>query len=273
MAVTIGHASIDENGRGRNGAAGDQTGREVCTRPYYVKPWIAVYRPKSSIIADRMAHAMEQACANDNIGYDMNQRTTLFALAQAANWNLSKVKTKCETDCSALVAVCANAAGLPISKDMYTGNERACLMGTGQFTEYTDSSHIASDMYLKRGDVLLAPSHTAIVLTNGSGVAGGVTPTTFPTSKKKVTAENSATEFKESLAGTYKVTTKTDPLSLRTGAGEKFAKLASLPKGTKVKNYGYFSNAGGVKWLYVQATVNGVQYTGFCSKTYLTKVK
>lgn len=271
MAVTIGHASIDENGRGRNGAAGDQTGREVCTRPYYVKPWIAVYRPKSALIADRMATAMEQACANDNIGYDMNQRTTLFALAQAANWNLSKIKTKCETDCSALVAVCANAAGLPISKDMYTGNERACLMGTGQFTEYTDSSHIASDTYLKRGDVLLAPSHTAIVLTNGSAM--GVAVTTNPAPIKKTTASNTATGYKESLAGTYKVTTKTDPLSLRSGAGEKYSRLVSLPKGSKVRNYGYYSTVGGVKWLYVQATVNGVQYTGFCSKTYLTKMK
>ena len=30
MSVTIGHASIDENGKAYNGAAGDQTAKEVC---------------------------------------------------------------------------------------------------------------------------------------------------------------------------------------------------------------------------------------------------
>ena len=35
MAVKIGHASIDENGRAQGGKAGDQTGKEVCTRNWY----------------------------------------------------------------------------------------------------------------------------------------------------------------------------------------------------------------------------------------------
>ena len=82
MAVKIGHASIDENGRASGGATGDQTGKEVCTRTWYNKGWICVIRPKRKAIAEKIARAMEQACANNNIGYDQYQRTTLFHQAQ-----------------------------------------------------------------------------------------------------------------------------------------------------------------------------------------------
>jgi hypothetical protein len=168
MAVRIGHASIDENGKASGGAAGDQTGKEVCTRDWYNKPWIAVIRPKDSTVAEKIATAMEAACANDNIGYDQSQRTTLFTLAKAANWNIAGIKTKCETDCSALVAVCVNAAGISVSKDIYTGNEKAALQNTGKFTVLTGSEYIAKSDNLKRGDILLASGHTAVVLSNGS---------------------------------------------------------------------------------------------------------
>ena len=48
MAVKIGHASIDENKKIKGGAAGDQTGGEVCIRKWYNKPWEFVLRPKSA---------------------------------------------------------------------------------------------------------------------------------------------------------------------------------------------------------------------------------
>jgi peptidoglycan hydrolase-like protein with peptidoglycan-binding domain len=168
MAVKIGHASIDENGRVCNGNAGDQTGKEVCTRNWYNKPWTSVIRPKDIVIADKIAKAMEQACANNNIGYDQNQRTTLFTQAKANNWNLSKISVKCETDCSALVAVCVNAAGIHISKDIYTGNQLQALKSTGKFNIYTSSDYTSSDTKLRRGDILLSSGHTAIVLSSGS---------------------------------------------------------------------------------------------------------
>ena len=40
MAVRIGHASIDENGKAAGGAGGDQNGREVLVRQWYEKPWL-----------------------------------------------------------------------------------------------------------------------------------------------------------------------------------------------------------------------------------------
>lgn len=171
MAVKIGHASIDENGRINSGSAGDQTTKEVCTRNWYSKPWAAVIRPKDSSVAEKIAKAMEQACANDNIGYDQHQRTTLYARAKEAGWDLSKITSKCECDCSSLVAVCVNAAGISVSKDIYTGNQKAALIGTGAFEVLTESKYIGSSASLKRGDILLGDGHTAIVLSGSSGAA------------------------------------------------------------------------------------------------------
>ena len=167
MTVKIGHASIDENNTAKGGNAGDQTLKEVCTRSWYNKPWTSVIRPKDSTVAEKIAKAMEQACANDKIGYDQNQRTTLFTQAKAVNWDLSKITTACECDCSSLVAVCVNAAGIAVSKDIYTGNEKTALANTGAFTVLTDSKYISKSDNLKRGDILLGSGHTAIVLTNG----------------------------------------------------------------------------------------------------------
>lgn len=183
MAVYIGHASIDERGKAKGGAAGDQTLKEVYKRTWYSKPWHTVFRPKSATVAEKIAKAMEQACSNNNIGYDQYQRTTLYTQAKAKKWDISKVTVKCETDCSALVAVCCNAAGVAVSKDMYTGNETAVLKGTGKFNTLTDSVYTKSSSYLKRGDILLGNGHTAIVLTNGDKVK--TTTTSNKTTDKK----------------------------------------------------------------------------------------
>lgn len=44
MSIKIGHASINENGKTKNGQAGDQTNKEVCVRSWYSKPWSFVLR-------------------------------------------------------------------------------------------------------------------------------------------------------------------------------------------------------------------------------------
>jgi LysM repeat protein len=176
MSVKIGHASIDENRKANGGTAGDQTKKEVCTRTWYSYPWTSVIRPKDVNVAEKIAKAMEQACANDKIGYDQYQRTTLYTLAKANNWDLSKITTACECDCSSLVAVCVNAAGIPVSKDIYTGNEKAALNATGKFTIYTDFKYTGSSNYLNRGDILLGNGHTAIVLSDGPYTVDNVQP-------------------------------------------------------------------------------------------------
>ena len=111
MAVLIGHASIDENGKATGGAAGDQTGKEVVTRSWYTKGWNVLLRPKSATLAERSAKACEAACANPNIGYDQGGRNTLYAKAKAVGFDLAVISTGCECDCSSLMHVCAIAGG------------------------------------------------------------------------------------------------------------------------------------------------------------------
>lgn len=86
---------------------------------------------------------------------------------------------------------------------------------------------------------------------------------------KVVKATDGAKQYSVSVAGTYKVTASA--LNVRNGAGTSKKKLVAIPKGTKVKCYGYYTNNLGVKWLYIQFTYNGVQYTGFASSKYLAK--
>jgi hypothetical protein len=140
-----------------------------------------------------MAQAMEYACYNDNIGYDQYQRTTLFAKVNTLGWYPGNVKivTACETDCSALIAVCVNCGlgAATVSKDIYTGNEAAALLATGKFQKLTDSKYLTSANYLKRGDVLLnTVHHTAMALSDGSS-AGTTTTTTTTTTTKTTTAK------------------------------------------------------------------------------------
>ena len=166
--IKIGQASRDERGRYSGGIAGDQDGKEVAIREWYNRPWNKVLRPKNSAIAGRIAAAMEDACRNDNIGYDQYERTTLYDLCKRNGWNIKAVNKPCETDCSALVSVCVNAAGVKVSGDIYTGNEANALLRTGEFELLTAPKYLLSDEYLKRGDILLYEfHHTAIALQDG----------------------------------------------------------------------------------------------------------
>ena len=107
----------------------------------------------------------------------------------------------------------------------------------------------------------------------GSGTASAAPAAPAQTAKPTVTekkAADAARSLDKTLAGTYAVNAASG-LHIRSGAGTSKASLAVLPNGTKVRNYGYYTLSGGVKWLYVQVTYNGVTYTGFMSSQYLRK--
>lgn len=161
--VIIGSARIDENGNISHGKAGDQTGREVATEDFYQhsKGWI-VLRAKSSTVAKKLAKAMKAACANDNIGYSQSDRNSLYNVASKVSFNLSKVTTKCNCDCSSLVRVCLAYAGIKVG-DFNTASERSVIEATGKFDVITS---VSKDM-LKAGDILNTKTqgHTAIVVS------------------------------------------------------------------------------------------------------------
>lgn len=174
MAVRIGHASIDENGNASGGRAGDQTGKELCTRDWYTKGWNVLLRPVRADLAEKSAAAMEAACWNELIGYDQSGRNTLYQKAKAADFRLEDIDTACECDCSSLVHVCAIAGGanLTYGSNGYTTRTMVkAFVASGDYVKITDSKYLTSDKYLKRGDILVKEgSHTVMVLDNGSGV-------------------------------------------------------------------------------------------------------
>lgn len=96
------------------------------------------------------------------------------------------------------------------------------------------------------------------------------TTKTTTTKLKTKTATKKAQSYNGSLAGTYKTT---DELNIRNGAGTEHKILVTVPKGTKVKNYGYYTKVSKTKWPLVQFTYKNTQYTGFCSEKLLEKVK
>lgn len=170
--MLIGHASIDEKNTSKNGKAGDQTGKEVCIRSWYNKSWTYLLRCKDEKLAEIMAQACEKGCNNQNIGYDQNQRNTLRTQAQKVGYDLSKITTPCETDCSAFMTVCAECANIPIpyngTNAPTTRTMKNAFLQTGVFDVLTDSKYLTSDKYLKRGDILVKEgSHTVMVLGNG----------------------------------------------------------------------------------------------------------
>ena len=183
MAVKVGSARIDENGKAHGGQAGDQTGKEVSTQNWYLhsKGW-RVFRAKNPSVAEKIAQCMERACKNSKIGYDQYQRNTLYKAAEKVGFDVSRVTTACETDCSALVRVCCAYAGITgLPEGFRTGNMPSNLNKTGAFTELTGSKYQSQSTYLGRGDILVTKTngHTVVVLTNGSKYEGTIRPVEY----------------------------------------------------------------------------------------------
>ena len=269
MGVKIGHASKDENNKITGGKAGDQTAREVRIDDYYVhsKGWVLL-RCNNATRREKIAEAMEKACKNNQIGYDQNQRSTLFNNIQDKGFDPSKTTKNVEVDCSALVRVCiAYAYGRDRVGDIRTKDLPSALVASGLFTKYTTDKYCKSSDYLRRGDILCTPvkGHVVVVLNDGAKAHEVV---------KKV-AKEAAQSFSSSLKRAYKTTAS---LNIRNGAGtvkNKFGKdktvLVVIPKGTVVQCLGNYTTVLSRKWLYVQFTYKNVQYTGFASSKYLTK--
>lgn len=280
MSVLIGHASISEKGT-INGAKGDSTKKEVCTRTWYSKPWDFMAIHPDAAVREKHAKAIEDACANNNIGYGQGDRNTLNTLAKAVGYDLSKVE-KCNCDCSSLqnvAAVASGASGVSYgSNGWVTSNMKAKLKAAG-YIIITDSKYLTSEAYCVRGAIYVkASAHTVCGLQNGSkandtlvkaGLAkdssesGKTSGGTTATDKKKVKVDYARSKD-NSLKGEYEVTTA---LYLRAGAGKNKTILATMQKGEKVQCYGYYTSVSGTKWLYV--VYKGI--TGFASSKYLKK--
>lgn len=172
MAVIIGSARHDENGKYSGGKAGDQAD-EVSRQEWYKhsKGWVCI-RAKDAAVREKIAQNMEYACDNPHIGYDQGQNYTLFDVAGTVGYDCSKVTKDCETDCARLVRVCVWYAGIRCM-DFYTGDEVSALQATGQFDILRDAKYTTTSDNLLRGDILVTSSkgHTVVTLTNGANIA------------------------------------------------------------------------------------------------------
>lgn len=248
MAVKVGSAKGDEYGNASGGKAGDQTGGEVGTQNWYVhsKGWRGL-RAKSDAVAEKIASAMEKACANDLIGYDQSQRLTLYNKAKAVGFDPSKVKEACETDCSALVRVCLAYAGVMVG-DFYTGDEFETIMATGKFDEIP-SSQLTSASYAKRGDVLVTRSvgHTVVCLGTGSKVKK-----TSDKTKEQKSEQTAARTLSKEIKRTGHIV-NCSLLNVRQWAGKENppCSFSPLPVGTIVSICDELKDSKGKTWYYI----------------------
>ena len=166
--IKFGSARIDENGKATGGKGGDQTGREVSEQGFYMhaKGWLC-FRPKSVPVANDMALAMHDACANDNIGYDQSNRQIMAMIKKYGS--MDNIKEKTETDCSNLVRGCIyQATGVDVG-NFNTATEPAALRKSGLF----DEVEIKSEKDVYNGDILVTKTkgHT-VIATSGRARSG-----------------------------------------------------------------------------------------------------
>ena len=163
-----GWASIDERGKGRGGKVGDQTGREVKTGQWYNFGQKYVIRYKDAKMAKKHAEALKKLCNGNLVGYDMNQRCSLYSELKKVHLDVDKLKVKCETDCSALQCTCAILAGAINIQMWATGSMLDGFDGksgfghNSDFIILTDKKYLTSGDYLLPGDISVAPGHHVI---------------------------------------------------------------------------------------------------------------
>lgn len=209
-------------------------------------------------------------------------------------------------DCSSFVAYCLNKAGFPVSLSSWTGNLRKQLLACGFKSIAVNSERKRGDIFLTEGrHVVMCTSAHEIVhasINENGAITGGRTgdqtgkeicersfytphygwdyhlryEETGESTEENVTSLNTvkashgARYFNKMFAGAYRV--MASALYCRDGAGTSYKWLTKIPKGTVVRNYGYYSVNGSTQWLYVTFVQDCVEYIGFCSAEYLEKL-
>ena len=257
--IKIVHARHDENG-GIHGQPGDQTGHEV-EKSELCGDWEWIIRPINSELRHGISTAALEAAENDRIGYSQSDRTSLYKEWRKAG-SIAGIEKNCNCDCSSLVAVCVNAAGIPVSPSMYTGNEKKLLTDTAYFTALS-----YENMELLVGDILLRKGHTAIVVYDSAGADQtgaphmSITATTPAMNKDRILC---AGEF-ETKVECY----------VRDGGGMAYKAIGVLPYGVHVWCYGYYTIDVDMRiWLYIESEyIDGIRYVGFVSENVLRYYK
>ena len=191
-------------------------------------------------------------------------------------------------DCSSFVGTALSKAGFAVSKYSTTRNLESQLIKCG-FKK--------CNAPWKRGDIHLAAGHHVTMSTDDSHIVhasqsenGGIDGETGDQTGREICVRSyyclpysnlvhyrykgndepqnnisspikpeSARSFNRKIAGAYHTN---DRYNLRVGAGENKRVILTLPTGTGVRNYGYYTG----EWYLVKAVVDGCTYTGYVAK-------
>lgn len=169
MTVLLGHAVSNEFGTAHGGAMGDQTGKEITTRPWYSSGngWEYLLICRDPAMRENAAQYMEAIQANEAYGYsqDSGQRWNGYKAILANNGVVDGASG--DFDCATLCLACYLLSGLAHAASGYTGSMYSSLMATGMFIAYSDAAHLTSDAYAVRGALYLRKGHVAMALSNG----------------------------------------------------------------------------------------------------------
>lgn len=197
-------------------------------------------------------------------------------------------------DCSSFVGTALAQAGFPVSPYSTTRN-------LGEQLER--SVFVQAKKPWRRGDIHLAAGHHVTMSVDANRIVhasqsenGGIDGQTGDQTGKEICVRSyydlpyentvhyryagkndkpqnvmessikaeSARSFDRKIAGAYHTN---DRYNLRVGAGMDKTVILTLPTGTSVRNYGYYTN----EWYLVKAVVNGIVYTGYVAKEGLTR--
>ena len=164
MIATVAYASISEKGT-VNGAAGNQTGKELKIADYYDFGQTKYFRFYKSTDAWWMADIMERLCRNKKIGYSQEDRGSLFNLLRKNGWKSVKVDLKCNCDCSSLITAAFNCIDEKkvLRADTYTGN----LMSRLQASGYGMVHNITKGYKPMAGDIICNPGKHVVCCIYG----------------------------------------------------------------------------------------------------------
>ena len=164
--VEVGSARINEYGTLEGGKAGDQTGKECMIEPWYKHPkgWYVI-RAKDPVARKKIAEDMRFICENDYIGYSFwDNCYGLYNASKPYEFDASKVKIPCDTNCAKSVLTCAKYAGLNVD-DFSTADELEKFIKTGKVEVFKDDGHCNKPDKLLEGDILVTRTkgHTVVV--------------------------------------------------------------------------------------------------------------
>jgi hypothetical protein len=224
------------------------------------------------------------------------EKAVLWAIAIAADnsHGYSQVhRNSPDYDCSSFVGTALSKAGFAVSEYSTTRNLESQLIKCG-----FKKCHAP----WKRGDIHLAAGHHVTMSTDASNIVhasqsenGGIDGQTGDQTGREICIRSyydlpylnvvhyryagnekpqkliestikaeSARSFDRKIAGAYHTN---DRYNLRVGAGIDKTVILTLPAGTSVRNYGYYTE----KWYLVKTIVNGIVYTGYVANEGLTR--